>query len=135
MQTELTVKETASLTGLSPYTLRYYERIGLLGPVGRLESGHRRYNEADLAWIEFLNRLRSTSMPIRSMKEFANLRRQGSESIPQRRALLEAHGSEVRGRISELERNLAVIDEKVGLYKSLEVNDGANQKPGKEPVR
>ena len=135
MQTELTVKETASLTGLSPYTLRYYERIGLLGPVGRLESGHRRYNEADLAWIEFLNRLRSTSMPIRSMKEFANLRRQGSESIPQRRALLEAHGSEVRGRISELERNLAVIDEKVGLYNSLEANDGANQKPGKEPVR
>lgn len=135
MQKELTVKETASLTGLSEYTLRYYERIGLLGPIGRSESGHRRYNEGDLAWIEFLNRMRSTGMQIRVMKEFANLRRRGPGSVPERRALLEAHGREVRGRISELERDLAVIDEKVELYKSLEAEYGATQKQRREPVR
>lgn len=135
MQKELTVKETASLTGLSAYTLRYYERIGLLGPIGRSESGHRRYSEGDLAWIEFLNRMRSTGMQIRVMKEFANLRRRGPGSVPERRALLEAHGREVRGRISELERDLAVIDEKVELYKSLEAEYGATQKQRREPVR
>lgn len=135
MQKELTVKETASLTGLSEYTLRYYERIGLLGPIGRSESGHRRYNEGDLAWIEFLNRMRSTGMQIRVMKEFANLRRRGPGSVPERRALLEAHGREVRGRISELERDLAVIEEKVELYESLEAEYGATQKQRREPVR
>lgn len=135
MQKELTVKETASLTGLSAYTLRYYERIGLLGPIGRSESGHRRYNEGDLAWIEFLNRMRSTGMQIRVMKEFANLRRRGPGSVPERRALLEAHGREVRGRISELERDLAVIEEKVELYESLEAEYGATQKQRREPVR
>lgn len=135
MQKELTVKETASLTGLSAYTLRYYERIGLLGPIGRSESGHRRYSEGDLAWIEFLNRMRSTGMQIRVMKEFANLRRRGPGSVPERRALLEAHGREVRGRISELERDLAVIEEKVELYESLEAEYGATQKQRREPVR
>jgi DNA-binding transcriptional MerR regulator len=135
VQRELAVKETASLTGLSPYTLRYYERIGLLGPVGRSELGHRRYNEGDLAWIEFLNRLRSTGMPVSIMKEFADLRRWGSQSVPERRALLEAHGRVVKSRISKLERDLAVIDEKIRLYKFLEVGNDADRRPGEEQVR
>ena len=88
MQKELTIREAASSTGLSAHTLRYYERIGLLDPVGRSESGHRQYTGQDLAWLEFLNRMRSTGMPIRSMKEFASLRRQGPASVPERLALL-----------------------------------------------
>jgi DNA-binding transcriptional MerR regulator len=49
---------------LSTHTLRYYERAGLLDPVGRAESGHRRYVAADLAWLDFLTRLRATGMAI-----------------------------------------------------------------------
>ncbi len=79
-------------TDLSAHTLRYYERIGLLGPIDRgTSSGHRRYASADLAWIEFLERLRATGIPIREKLAFAELRRGGEATAAARRALLEGH--------------------------------------------
>ncbi len=49
METELlTIQEVAKRTGLSIDTLRYYELIGLIEPVGRAQSGHRRYTQHDL---------------------------------------------------------------------------------------
>ena len=130
---ELTVKEVAATTGLSAHTLRYYEREGLVDPIGRAESGHRRYSQRDIAWIEFLGRLRATGMPIRKMKRFADLRREGDPTIPARRALLKKHGTEVRQRVAELERDLVMIDEKVELYEQMEAqNDAATGRDGAE---
>lgn len=121
----LTIKEAAALSGLSGHTLRYYEREGLLRPIDRARSGHRRYSERDVAWIEFLRRLRATGMPIREMKRFADLRRVGAETVSARRALLDRHRIEVRRRIAELEKDLIAIDEKVVIYEKMEVEDDA----------
>ncbi len=119
----LTIEQVAERTGLSAHTLRYYERIGLLDPVGRATSGHRRFAAKDLAWIEFLTRLRATGMPIRHMQEFAALRRQGDTTIAARRALLEAHQQMVQTQIEELQRNLEVITRKIETYHQMEEND------------
>ena len=81
MDRDLTIQQVAERTGLSAHTLRYYERAGLLDPVGRAESGRRRYAAANLAWLDFLTRLRATGMPIRQMQEFAALRRRGTETV------------------------------------------------------
>lgn len=130
----LTVKEVAVLTGLSEHTLRYYEREGLLDRIDRVRGGHRRYSGRDLAWIEFLMRLRATGMPIRGMKRFADLRRSGDATVPARRTLLEEHRSGVRRRVSELERNLGVIDEKIEHYAEMEAKNDATRGPdGKAP--
>ena len=91
MDQELTIQQVAAMTQLSVHTLRYYERIELLTPINRASNGHRRYSQQDLAWIEFLTRLRATGMPIRQMQQFADLRRQGNPTIPQRRELLDLH--------------------------------------------
>lgn len=112
----LTIEQVAERTGLSAHTLRYYERIGLLDPVSRATSGHRRYAASDLAWIEFLMRLRTTGMPIRHMQEFAALRRQGDVTIAMRRTLLEAHQQMVQAHIEELQQNLNAINQKIETY-------------------
>jgi len=109
----LTIEQVVERTGLSAHTLRYYERIGLLEPIGRAASGHRRYAAKDLAWLEFLTRLRATGMPIRQMQKFAALRRQGDTTIAERRALLEDHQQMVRIHIEELQRNLDAITRKI----------------------
>ncbi|MDX1992664.1 MAG: MerR family transcriptional regulator [bacterium] len=112
----LTIQQAAERTGLSVHTLRYYERVGLLAPVGRAANGHRRYAEIDLRRIEFLNKLRSTGMPIRQMRVFAALLEEGDTSIPERLALLQAHQETVRCYIEDLQRNLSAIDYKIQLY-------------------
>lgn len=136
MEEGLTVREAAALTGLSAHTLRYYEREGLLDPIDRAHSGHRRYSEGDVAWIEFLGRLRATGMPIRKMKRFADLRREGEPTVPARRMLLEEHRTAVRQHVAELDRGLTAIDEKVGLYEEMEArNDAATGPDGEDTLR
>ena len=112
MKTDLTIQEVAALTNLSVHTLRYYERIGLLDPVNRASSGHCRYCAADIAWIEFLTRLRTTGMPSCKMQQFAALRRQGDITVSERRQLLEKHWEEVQLQLAQLQRHLSAIEAK-----------------------
>jgi DNA-binding transcriptional MerR regulator len=123
METELTIQQVATLTGLSVHTLRYYERNGLLEPVNRATNGHRRYRTDDITRIEFLTRLRSTGMPIRQMQQFANLYREKPEALSDRRLILEDHEREVQERIRELSRNLEAIQWKIQHYKKLEASN------------
>jgi DNA-binding transcriptional MerR regulator len=113
----LTIAEAAAATGLSPHTLRYYERDGLLlDAVERAPSGHRRYTERDLGWLHLLTRLRATGMPIREIREYAAMVRQGDSTEPQRLALLQAHRDAVRAQLAEAAEHLAAIQMKIDVY-------------------
>ncbi|MBI4782405.1 MAG: MerR family transcriptional regulator [Oscillatoriophycideae cyanobacterium NC_groundwater_1537_Pr4_S-0.65um_50_18] len=130
MDTELSIQQVAAVTQLSTHTLRYYERIGLLAAIERASSGHRRYSGQDIAWINFLTRLRATGMPIREMQQFAELRRQGDHSLAQRRQLLEIHQRHVQQQLDELNRNLEVIQDKIQHYRELEAQYDTNTLTG-----
>ncbi|MBN1201230.1 MAG: MerR family transcriptional regulator [Anaerolineae bacterium] len=116
----LTIREVAERTDLSMHTLRYYERIGLIQSIDRAPSGHRRYSEDDIGWIEFLKKLRSTGMPIREMKRYANLLWQGDHTVGERRALLETHRKRMQAQIDELNDCLSCIEWKIKHYKEFE---------------
>jgi DNA-binding transcriptional MerR regulator len=118
--TQITIAEAAERSGLSAHTLRYYERIGLIHPVGRGQNGHRRYGRGDIEWLEFLIKLRTTDMPIRQMVEYAELVREGPQTASRRRAMLEAHREALRERIEELEETAGVIDRKIETYTEME---------------
>jgi DNA-binding transcriptional MerR regulator len=117
MATAMTISEAAEASGLTTHTLRYYERAGLLEPVAREAGGHRRYAEEDLARISFLSKLRGTGMPIRQVRAYAELLRDGPGNEPARLALLEAHRDAVRARMAEMERHLELIDFKIDNYR------------------
>lgn len=113
MEKEFTIQEVAHLTGLSDYTLRYYERVGLLDPIDRSTSGHRRYGAADLDWIRFLIFLRATGMSIRQMHQCAELKRGGDATRRERLALLAGHREQMQEQMRKLEEYLANIDKKI----------------------
>lgn len=112
----LTIREAAQHIGLTTHTLRYYERVGLLPPVARAHNGHRRYSPDDLRWLELLERLQASGMPIRRMLEFARLVRRGSSTIPQRRAVLDQHRAEIETTIATLQTTLALLRKKIARY-------------------
>jgi DNA-binding transcriptional MerR regulator len=68
-------------------------------------------------WVVVCTKLRATGMPIRRIREYAELVRAGDGNEAERLALLEAHREEVRERLREVRRNLELIDYKIGLYK------------------
>jgi len=112
----LTVSEAAAQVGLTAHTLRWYEQVGLVTPVGRDSAGRRRYTEQDLNQLTFLTKLRSTGMPVREMLRFVQLVRSGPQTMGQRRAILEAHRDRVLARVADLQRDLDTINFKIDLY-------------------
>jgi DNA-binding transcriptional MerR regulator len=117
MAMNLTIADAAKLSGLSAYTLRYYEKAGLLDPVDRDASGHRRYGEADLERIRFLTKLRATGMPIREVRRYADLLSHGRGTEQERMALLESHRDAVRALLAETAKNLDLIEWKINYYR------------------
>lgn len=120
MASHLSIDEVARRTGLTAHTLRYYERIGLIAPVGRADGGQRRYATADLAWIEFLLRLRTTRMPITKMQSFATLRANGNATVSERRRMLEGHLQEVLAEMEAMRLSVQALQDKIGHYRTLE---------------
>jgi len=113
------IAEAAEATGLTAHTLRYYERDGLLlDAVDRASSGHRRYSEDDVGWIRMITRLRSTGMPIRDVRRYADLVRAGDGNEAERLELLRAHRRTVLARLAEVQDHLGAIDYKIGLYET-----------------
>lgn len=115
----LTIADAARASGVRSYTLRYYERAGLIDGVGRADSGHRRYSDEDLAWIGVLQCLRATGMPIRTIRRYAELVRAGDGNELERLALLREHRTAVREQLSEVRRHLAFIDRKISFYEDV----------------
>jgi DNA-binding transcriptional MerR regulator len=105
---------------MTAHTLRYYERVGLIQPVGRARNGHRRYSEADEAWLNFLHCMRATSMPIRAMQHYAELRELGDATSEQRRKILEDHQAAIAEQIVELQKAHALLTHKITNYKMIE---------------
>lgn len=110
------IGELAQKSGLSAYTIRYYERIGLLPMADRDGSGQRNYDKSIHAWIEFLGHLKATGMPIREMLVYAKLRQQGDKAALERRDILVKHRQKVAKDIEALQKNLATLDAKINSY-------------------
>jgi DNA-binding transcriptional MerR regulator len=105
---------------MTAHTLRYYERVGLIQPVGRARNGHRRYSEADEAWLNFLHCMRATNMSIREMQRYAELREKGDATSLERRKLLEDHQAAIAAKIGALQQAHALLTHKITNYKRIE---------------
>ena len=112
------IAEVAQRYDISPDTLRYYERIGLLSRIARTASGVRDYHEADCARIEFLKCMRAANVSIEALQEYMRLLGEGDSTIPQRKAILEQQRELARQRIAEMQAGLDLLDHKISTYDS-----------------
>ena len=113
--TTWSIGEAAEKRGLSPHTLRWYERIGLLAAIERGGDGRRRFSDADLDWLSVLIKLRATRMPVRDMQRYAELVRSGAGQA-ERMELLKRHRDEVRRALAAQRECLKLLDMKISNY-------------------
>jgi DNA-binding transcriptional MerR regulator len=113
--TTWTIGEAAAKCGLSQHTLRWYERIGLLGDIERGGDGRRRFSDGDLDWLSLLTKLRATGMPVRDMQRYAELVRSGAGQA-ERLELLKRHREQVRRAIAAQRECLRLLDTKITYY-------------------
>lgn len=111
------IGEFAQITDLSIYTLRYYEQEKLILPA-RKENGQRCYSENDIAWIQFIKRLKDTGMPIKEIQTYARLRAMGNPTMPQRMEMLAEHRTALEQQIAQLQEHLEKLDAKIDYYQT-----------------
>lgn len=112
---QYTISEFAAKVGLSSYTLRYYEKEGLLAP-HRSHNGRRYYTDQDVKWLVFILHLKGTGMSMSQLQDYVRWRSEGDATIPQRLALLQTVQRDAQARIRELQANLEVLGHKIDWY-------------------
>jgi DNA-binding transcriptional MerR regulator len=115
----MTIQEFSERLGISPHTVRYYEKLGLLTQVRRLSNGHRIFSEDDIVWFSFIRRLKDTGMPLNQILEYARLREKGDVSLLARRQMLEEHASTLHRYLQEQQQHLANLQAKIEAYDEL----------------
>lgn len=113
------ISEVSEQSGISADTLRYYERIGLIPPVNRSESGIRDYSELDVRRVEFIKCMRGAGLPIETLIEYYGLVQQGDETIESRKAILSEQRAQVQARIDEMQETLDLLDHKIEIYENI----------------
>lgn len=116
---EYTIKQVSEMTGLSIYTLRYYDKEGLLPQIKRSEGGIRRFSQDDIEWIRLICCLRNSGMPLSQIQKFISLCLMGSQTVEQRRALLEEHRENIIRQLAQLQSSLDTVNYKIAHYKEV----------------
>lgn len=111
------ISEVASMMGVAPSTLRYYEKEGLLPNVKRV-NGKRVFEEKDFDWLRVLNCLKNTGMPIRRIKEYVKLSQMGDASLEARYALIKQQREYVQDQIDRLNYYMKELDYKDWYYRT-----------------
>ncbi|MEV0405638.1 aldo/keto reductase [Actinoallomurus sp. NPDC050550] len=109
------IREAADKCGLSLDTVRWYEKVGLVGPIERDPNGRRRFGDADIDRLILLRRLRATGMPIRELQHYAELVRSGAGEF-ERLEVLRRHREFVVESSATQQEYVRLLDKKIRIY-------------------
>ncbi|MDF2675715.1 MAG: transcriptional regulator, MerR family [Clostridiales bacterium] len=114
-----TIKQVSEKTGLTIYTLRYYDKEGLLPLVERTESGIRKFSDNDIDWLGLICCLKNSGMSIEHIKEFMHLCLQGEDTVETRKEILLNQKAYILEQMIQLENSLGTINYKIDHYKEI----------------
>ena len=116
----MTIAEASKKYDLTPDTLRYYERIGLLTNVPRTTNGIRDYDGDSCKRIEFIKCMRDAGVEIEILKEYMVLFEQGKSTVTARKTLLEEQRKKLLERQKNINATIEKLNYKIALYEEIE---------------
>jgi DNA-binding transcriptional MerR regulator len=112
------ISEVANELNLSVYTLRYYDKEGLMPFVKRTASGTRLFKESDIDALRIIECLKSTGMPIKEIKNFIDWCSDGDSTLQKRYSMFLERKATVEAQMEELKKTMEVIEHKCLYYKT-----------------
>ncbi|WP_202077585.1 MerR family transcriptional regulator [Caldalkalibacillus salinus] len=112
------ISEVAKALDLTVYTLRYYDKEGLMPFVERNPNGTRLFKDSDIEALKVIECLKSTGMPIKEIKNFIDWCSEGDATLQQRYDMFMERKVTVEAQIEELKKTMDLIDHKCLYYKT-----------------
>lgn len=114
----MTIQEVCWKMDLTQDTLRYYEKVGMIPPVGRTPGGTRDYGEEDLRWISLAKCLRAAGLPVQAIVEYVYLFRLGDETVSDRLELLKAQKEALLVQRRKMDEAIEKLEYKISRYEN-----------------
>lgn len=109
------IKEVADMMNVEPSTLRYYDSMGLLPGVKRV-NGRRVFEDKDFKWLRVLNCMKKINMPIDKIKAYVELAEKGDSTLQERFDIILEQKQIVLDQIAELKDCLKEFEYKEWYY-------------------
>lgn len=113
---ERSISEAAQEAGLTAYTLRYYDKEGLLPFVKRTSGGGRRFTDTDMSWLQLISCMKTIGMSVKEIRQYIAWCRAGDRTLQRRHDFFVAKRAETVARIAELKKSLAKFEFKINYY-------------------
>ncbi len=113
-----TIKQAAEIMNVTPTTLRYYDKQGLLPFMERKDSGYRIFSDADIAMLRVIECLKKSGMSIKDIRQFSKWVQMGDDSLKERYEMFLERKRTVEAQIAELQKNLDFIHHKCWYYET-----------------
>lgn len=104
--TTYSIGEIAKLLEMSTRTIRYYEELGLLNSVKRIENGRRIYTDDDVRRLKLIKRLKILGLTLSEMHELESIwqiHKTNDIVLTRLLEILDSHVHRVDDRIKDLE--------------------------------
>lgn len=98
-------------SGVSQRMIRHYEKIGLMPPAPRRDSGYRDYDERDLHTLKFIGRARDAGFPIEEIRQLLALWNDRDRSSADVKLLALARAAELKRKAKELDAMRRTLEE------------------------
>lgn len=121
---DLSITEVSKKYEITPDTLRYYERLGLIPTVPRKENGNRYYTEGMQGWIEMIVCLRHSGVTVEALIDYAKMLQQGDSTLEAREELLKEQLEMLEEKKYNLNRSINRLKHKISLYETGEIKKG-----------
>lgn len=126
-ETEIfTIKQAGQEVGIPAHTVKFYCNKGLIPNVRRARNGYRILEKWQVEWLRTLVFLRRCGMGTADIKKYVGLCRQGVQTIPERKAMLETKKRQIWQQIEELQENIDFIERRQDIFDSTEANTNNN---------
>lgn len=112
------ISEVAKELNLTAYTLRYYDKEGLMPFVERTPNGTRLFKESDIEGLKVIECLKATGMPIKEIKDFIDWCSEGDSTLQQRYDMFMERKATVEVQMEELQKTMELIVHKCKYYKT-----------------
>jgi len=115
---DYSIGDVSKMTNLPISTIRYYDKEGLLPFLKRKKSGRRIFTQADIQMLQIIECFKSTGMPIKDIRQFVELVKEGDASLQKRYDLFLKRRKAAQQQMEELQKQLKIIDYKCWYYET-----------------
>lgn len=120
----LNISEVADNTGITAYTLRYYDKCGFFPNLYRDKNNTRRFSDSDVDHLKLVDALRKSGLSIEGIRYFVKLQTNEKNTYKEQRDIIKAQEVTLEYQLSEIKENLKTLREELSQLNSfIELNN------------